>query len=46
MFDHWLGQLTISAIPYDNPIIMSAAAFMALVTLLVLGAITFYRKWT
>jgi cytochrome o ubiquinol oxidase subunit 1 len=46
MFDHWLGLLTINAIPYDNPIIMSAAAFMALVTLLVLGAITFYGKWT
>ncbi|MFZ0467665.1 MAG: cytochrome o ubiquinol oxidase subunit I [Thiogranum sp.] len=45
MFDHWLGKLTIHAIPYDNPIIMSAAAFMALVILLVLGALTFYRKW-
>ena len=46
MFDHWLGQLTINAIPYDNPIIMSAAAFMALVTLVVVGAVTFYGKWT
>ncbi|MCG6866688.1 MAG: cbb3-type cytochrome c oxidase subunit I [Thiogranum sp.] len=46
MFDHWLGKFTIHAIPYDNPIIMSAAAFMALVTLLVLGTLTFYGKWT
>jgi len=38
MFDHWLGKLTIHAIPYDNPIIMSAATFMALVTLLAVAA--------
>jgi len=40
-----LGKLSLSAIPYHNPIIMGGVAFMALVALAVLGAITYYRKW-
>lgn len=41
----WLGKLTLSAIPYDNPIIRNADIFMILVALGVLGAITYMRKW-
>ena len=41
-----LGKLTLSAIPYDNPIIMSAVGFMALVGLAVFVAVTYYGKWT
>ena len=45
MFDHMLGKLTINAIPYDNPLIMSAVGFMAVITLAILVSITRYRKW-
>ncbi len=40
-----LGRLTMSDIPYDQPIIMGAGGFMAIVGAVVLGAITYYRKW-
>ncbi len=40
-----LGKMTLSDIPYDQPIIMGAAGFMALVVLVVLGSVTYYRKW-
>ncbi len=40
-----LGKLTLSAIPYDNPIIMGAVGFMVLVGLAVVAAITYYGKW-
>ncbi|MDR3538409.1 MAG: cbb3-type cytochrome c oxidase subunit I, partial [Acetobacteraceae bacterium] len=40
-----LGRLTLSAIPYDNPIIMGAGAFMAIVALTVLGSVTWFGKW-
>ena len=40
-----LGRLTLSAIPFDQPIIMGAGAFMAIVVLSVLGALTWFRKW-
>jgi cytochrome o ubiquinol oxidase subunit 1 len=39
------GKLTLDAIPYDNPIVMSAVVFMGLVVVVVIGAITWYRKW-
>ncbi|MDR5749450.1 MULTISPECIES: cytochrome o ubiquinol oxidase subunit I [unclassified Caballeronia] len=39
------GKLTLSAIPFDQPIIMGAAAFMALLVLGVGGALTVYGKW-
>ncbi len=40
-----LGKLTLSAIPYDNPIVMGAVALMVIVALAVLGAITAFGKW-
>ncbi|MFN3234178.1 MAG: cytochrome o ubiquinol oxidase subunit I [Gammaproteobacteria bacterium] len=40
------GKLTLSAIPYDQPIIMAAGAFMAIFALVVLGYITYAKKWT
>jgi cytochrome o ubiquinol oxidase subunit I len=40
-----LGKLTLSAIPYDNAIIMGAVGFSVLLGLVVLGLITWYRKW-
>lgn len=44
--DPIFGKLTLEAIPYHNPIIMSAVGFIILGALIVLGALTFYRKWT
>ena len=40
-----LGKLTLSAIPYDNPLIMGAVGFMALLVVSVLGSITYFGKW-
>lgn len=40
-----LGKLTLSAIPYTNPIIMGGIAFMVLVVAAVLGTITYLGKW-
>ncbi len=40
-----LGKLTLSAIPYTNPIIMGAVAFMLICVAAVLGAITYLGKW-
>lgn len=40
------GTLTLDAIPFHNPIIMGAGAFMGLSALAVLFVITYYRKWT
>ena len=34
------GKLTLSAIPFDQPIIMGAGAFMGLVVLGILAALT------
>lgn len=46
MLEHLIfGNLTLDAIPYHNPIIMGAGAFMGLVALVILGAITYCRKW-
>ena len=39
------GKLTLSAIPFDVPIVMGAVGFMVLGGLFVLGAITYFRKW-
>jgi len=41
-----LGNLSLSAIPYDNPIIMGAVGFSLLIALLIAGAITYDGKWT
>src|SRR5246127_944918 len=40
-----LGKLTLSAIPFDQPIIMGAGAFMGLAVLAVLGTLTYTRRW-
>ncbi|OAJ35195.1 cytochrome o ubiquinol oxidase subunit I [Piscirickettsia salmonis] len=40
-----LGRLTLHSIPYDNPIIMGAGTFMAIVVLAVLGSLTYFKKW-
>jgi cytochrome o ubiquinol oxidase subunit 1 len=40
-----LGKLTLSAIPYQNPIVMGAVAFMVVVTIAVLGTVTLLGKW-
>lgn len=46
MLEHLLfGRLTLDAIPYHNPIIMGAGAFMGLVAVLVLGALSYFKKW-
>ena len=39
------GKLTLSAIPYDNPIIMGAVAGAILLALVILALITYFRKW-
>jgi cytochrome o ubiquinol oxidase subunit I len=40
-----LGKLDLSAIPFHQPIIMGATAFMGLVVLAVLGFITMQGAW-
>jgi cytochrome o ubiquinol oxidase subunit 1 len=39
------GKLTLDAIPYHNPIIMGAGAFMGLVAAVVIGSIFYFKKW-
>lgn len=39
------GNLTLNAIPFDNPIIMGAGAFMALAAAIVVGALSYFKKW-
>ena len=39
------GKLSVQAIPYDKPIVFNAVVGTVLMTLLVLGLITYYRKW-
>jgi cytochrome o ubiquinol oxidase subunit 1 len=41
-----LGKLSLSAIPFHTPIIMAAAAFMALLVLAVIVALTLAGKWS
>jgi cytochrome o ubiquinol oxidase subunit 1 len=40
-----LGKLTLAAIPYQNPIIMGATAFMGICVVAVLALITYFRFW-
>ena len=40
------GKLTLSAIPYDNMITISAVVGSVLLGLVIMGLITYYRKWT
>lgn len=39
------GNLTLEAIPFHNPIIMGAAIFMGLVTMVIVGALFYFKKW-
>lgn len=39
-----LGRLTLHSIPYDNPIIMGAGTFIAIVALAVLGSLTYFKS--
>lgn len=39
------GNLTLQAIPYENPIIMGAATFIALIALGTVFALTYFRAW-
>lgn len=41
-----LGKLSLAAIPFGNPIIMTTAVCMLVVSALILGAITYFKKWT
>jgi cytochrome o ubiquinol oxidase subunit 1 len=40
------GNLTAQSVPFENPIIMGAGGMMGLVALLVVGLITYNKKWT
>ena len=40
------GKLSLAAIPYDNLITISAVVGAVLLGLVILGLITYYRKWT
>ncbi len=40
-----LGHLTLSQIPYDNPIVMGAVAMMVISAVVVVGAITWFGQW-
>lgn len=39
------GELTLGQIPYQNPIIMGATAFMAVIVLAVVVALTVFKRW-
>jgi cytochrome o ubiquinol oxidase subunit 1 len=39
------GKLTLSEIPFDQPIVMGAGAFMELVVLAMLGTLTYTKRW-
>ena len=40
-----LGRLTLSAIPYDNPIVMGAVGFMIVGGVAILALISWLRRW-
>ena len=40
------GKLSLSAIPFDNPIIMGAVSVTLLLALVILALITYYGKWS
>jgi cytochrome o ubiquinol oxidase subunit 1 len=40
------GKLSLSAIPYENPIIMTAVGGASLLAVVILALITYYGKWT
>ncbi len=40
------GKLSLSAVPYNQPITMGAVVGAVLLGLVIVGLITYYRKWT
>ncbi|MCH9643541.1 MAG: cytochrome o ubiquinol oxidase subunit I [Gammaproteobacteria bacterium] len=40
------GKLTLDSIPFHNPIIMGAGAFMALIVIAAVVALFYFKKWT
>ena len=40
------GNLNWDVIPFHMPIVMGASIFMAIAALSVIGAITYFKKWT
>jgi len=40
------GKLSLSAIPFENPIIMGAVGGSILLAVVILALVTYYRKWT
>jgi cytochrome o ubiquinol oxidase subunit I len=40
------GRLSLSAVPFESSIVMGAVYGSILLTLVILGLITYYRKWT
>ena len=40
------GKLSLSAIPYHEPITIGAVGGAVLLGLVILGLVTYYRKWT
>lgn len=40
------GKLTLAAIPFDKPIVISAVGGAVFLALVIMGLITYYRKWT
>ncbi|MGI4982936.1 MAG: cytochrome o ubiquinol oxidase subunit I [Janthinobacterium lividum] len=40
------GNLTLSSIPFDQPIIMGAGLMMLVAALAVVGSLTYFKKWT
>ena len=45
MLQSLFGKLTLDAIPFHNPIIMGAGAFMGLIVVAVLFTVTYFKKW-
>ena len=41
-----LGKLTFSAIPFDQPIVMTTLLVMLIIGLAILASITYFKKWT
>ena len=40
------GKLSLSAVPYDNMLIMGAVSGSVLLAVAILALITYYRQWT
>lgn len=45
LLQEFFGNLRLSDIPYENPIVRDAGIFMALVAIAAIGAVTYLKKW-